>query len=306
MIVADPDTFVYPTCIEFAVQLPVPTPDGVKTPVGLIVPPVAAQLTAELYAPVPWTVALQVEVCAVVIDVGEAETVTEVTTGGGAATVTDEDPVTFVYPLCVEVAVTVAEPTPDGVNSPAELTVPPVADQLTAELKAPVPITVAVQAAVCVVVIEIGIHATATDVIVGGGAVTPIVADPDTFVYPTCIELAVQLPVPTPDGVKTPVGLIVPPVPAQLTAELYAPVPWTVALQVEVCAVVIDVGEAETVTEVTTGGGAATVTDDDPVRFVYPLCVEVAVITAVPTPDGVNTPEGLIVPPVADQLTTEL
>ena len=53
VIVADPDTFVYPLCAEFAMQVPVPTPDGVNTPEEVIVPPVAVQVTPELYAPVP-------------------------------------------------------------------------------------------------------------------------------------------------------------------------------------------------------------------------------------------------------------
>jgi hypothetical protein len=35
-------------------------------------------------------------------------------------------------------------------------------------------------------------------------------------------------------------------------------------------------------------------------------CVEVAVMVAVPVPLGVNTPAGVIVPPVADQVTAEL
>jgi hypothetical protein len=55
---------------------------------------------------------------------------------------------------------------------------------------------------------------------VGGVAVTAIDAEPDTFVYPACAEWAVQVPVPTPDGVNTPEGVIVPPVAVQVTAEL--------------------------------------------------------------------------------------
>jgi hypothetical protein len=38
-------------------HVPVPAPDGVKIPDCVIVPPVAVQLTAALYAPVPVTVA---------------------------------------------------------------------------------------------------------------------------------------------------------------------------------------------------------------------------------------------------------
>jgi hypothetical protein len=53
VICADPDIFVYPACVEFAMQLPVPTPDGVNTPEEVIVPPVALQVMPVLNAPVP-------------------------------------------------------------------------------------------------------------------------------------------------------------------------------------------------------------------------------------------------------------
>lgn len=69
---------------------------------------------------------------------------------------------------------------------------------------------------------EAGVATTATlvTVTVGDEAVTVIGAEPDMLVYPACVELAVQVPVPTPDGVKTPVGVIVPPVAVHVTAEL--------------------------------------------------------------------------------------
>ena len=60
-------------------QLPVPVPDGVKTPPAVIVPPVAVHVTALLKVPVPDTVAEQVEVCAVVMEDGIAATATPVT-----------------------------------------------------------------------------------------------------------------------------------------------------------------------------------------------------------------------------------
>ena len=84
------------------------------------------------------------------------------------------------------------------------------------------PVTVAAQVAVCAVVMDAGVARTATlvTVTVGGVAVTAIDAEPDTFVYPACAEWAVQVPVPTPDGVNTPEGVIVPPVAVQVTAEL--------------------------------------------------------------------------------------
>jgi hypothetical protein len=82
-----------------------------------------------------------------------------------------------------------------------------------------------VHVAVCAVVIDAGEAVTVTDVTVAGTGLTVIVADPDTFVYPACAEFAMQLPVPTPDGVNTPEEVIVPPVALQVTLELYAPVP---------------------------------------------------------------------------------
>ena len=73
--------------------------------------------------------------------------------------------------------------------------------------------------------IDDGLHEIETPVTVGAGGLTVIVAVPDTFVYPACAEFAMQLPVPTPDGVNTPEEVIVPPVALQVTLELYAPVP---------------------------------------------------------------------------------
>jgi hypothetical protein len=49
------------SCAEVAVMVAVPEAAGVKTPEDVIVPSVAAQVTAELYAPVPCTVAEQVD-----------------------------------------------------------------------------------------------------------------------------------------------------------------------------------------------------------------------------------------------------
>ena len=73
--------------------------------------------------------------------------------------------------------------------------------------------------------IEVGEADAVTDATVTGTGLTVMVADPDTFVYPACAEFAMQLPVPTPDGVNTPEEVIVPPVALQVTLELYAPVP---------------------------------------------------------------------------------
>jgi hypothetical protein len=82
---------------------------------------------------VPLTVAEQVLVCDAMIEDGEHETVTEVMVDVAAKPTT-----TLLVPdlvvSCVEVAVMVAVPVPLGVNTPAELILPPDADQVTAEL----------------------------------------------------------------------------------------------------------------------------------------------------------------------------
>lgn len=57
-------------------QLPVPVPEGVNTPPAVMVPPVAVHVTALLIDPVPVTVAEHVEVCAVVMEDGAANTLT--------------------------------------------------------------------------------------------------------------------------------------------------------------------------------------------------------------------------------------
>jgi hypothetical protein len=76
------------------------------------------------------------------------------------------------------------------------------------------------------------------------------------------------------------------------------------AVQVLVCAVEIEAGRQETLTEVMVGATAETITLVEPVLDVF--WVEVAVMLAVPTPDGVKTPPALMVPPVAAHVTAEL
>jgi len=123
----------------------VPVPVGVKTPEVVIVPSDAVQETAELYDPVPCTVAEQVDVCVVRIEAGEQIAKTEVIVDG-AVTVTVALP-DFVE-SCADVAVIVAVPAPVGVKTPALLTVPMLVgltDHVTDELKFPVPLTVGVQ-----------------------------------------------------------------------------------------------------------------------------------------------------------------
>jgi hypothetical protein len=80
---------------------------------------------------VPVTVGVQVDVCVVKMDVGEQTTETEVIVGGTTTVICAEPDLVESW---VDVAVMVAVPAPEGVNTPADVAVPPVADQLTAEL----------------------------------------------------------------------------------------------------------------------------------------------------------------------------
>jgi hypothetical protein len=140
--------------------------------------------------------------------------------------------------------------------------------------------------------------------VIVGGILTTTVAVPDCAV--SCTEVAVTIAVPALAGVKTPfpstdpipTGLI-----DQVTAELYAPVPWTLAEHAEVWVVRMDARAQATETEViATGTVAVTVASPDLVAS----WAEVAVIVAVPAAVGVKTPEEVMVPPVADQVTAEL
>ena len=85
---------------------------------------------------------VHVDVWVVRIEAGEQTTDTAVIVTG-MVTVTVDDP--DLVESCVEVAVIVAVPAPAGVKTPADVIVPPLAVQLTAELKLPVPVTLAVQ-----------------------------------------------------------------------------------------------------------------------------------------------------------------
>ena len=73
-------------------------------------------------------------------------------------------------------------PVPDGVNTPPAVIVPPVAVQVTAVLKAPVPETVAEHVEVCAVVIDDGTAATVIPVTVADGEETAIFAEPEMLV----------------------------------------------------------------------------------------------------------------------------
>jgi hypothetical protein len=110
----------------------------------------------------------------------------------------------------VDIAVMVAVPGADGVNTPVLLTAPilvGLTDQVTVVLKFPVPATVGVQTDVSVVRMDVGEQTTETVVIVGG-TVTVTVADPD--MVESCVDIAVTVAVPAPVGVKTPALLTEP------------------------------------------------------------------------------------------------
>jgi hypothetical protein len=210
---ADPDLVA--SWVDVAVIVAVPAPEGVKTPDELMVPPVAAQVTAELNVPVPCTVAVQVEVCVIRMADGEQSTETEVIAGVAVA-VTSADPDSVVSWL--DVAVMVAAPAPLGMKTPDALIVPPVAAQVTAELNAPVPCTVAAQVDVCVIRMAAGEQSTETDVIADCWPLTATVALPD--LVESCVEVAVMVAMPAAVGMKAPDESIVPPVAAQVTAVL--------------------------------------------------------------------------------------
>jgi hypothetical protein len=143
-------------------------------------------------------------------------------------------------------------------------------------------------------------------VTVGGAFVTLMDAEPEKFVNPACVDVALQVPVPVPDGVKTPPWVMVPPVAVHVTPELNAPVPLTVATQVEVCELFMVDGLATTAIPVTVTGTTVDVTIMDAEPDFVLSCVEVALQVPVPVPDGVNTPACVIVPPVADHVTEVL
>jgi hypothetical protein len=135
------------SCVEVAVMVTVTggVPAGVNvTPVpeatadeALKVPfavGLTDKLTVFVKAPVPVTVGVHVEVCVDVIDDGEHTSETPVMVGEAAATAMLAVPDMFVYPTAAELALQVAVPAPEGVNTPPEVMVPPVAVQVTALL----------------------------------------------------------------------------------------------------------------------------------------------------------------------------
>ncbi|HEX6495448.1 MAG TPA: hypothetical protein VF018_08195 [Acidobacteriaceae bacterium] len=106
-----------------------------------------------------------------------------------------------------------------AVKSPAELTVPALADQVTAELKFPVPFTIAAHCEVAPLFIVAGLHAAETDAIVEEDACTFTAVLPD--ITGSCVLVAIKVTLPTEAGaVNTPLVFTVPALADQLTAEL--------------------------------------------------------------------------------------
>lgn len=122
----------------------------------------------------------------------------------------------------VLVAVTVTDPAaPGAVNKPLESIMPPLAVQLTVELKLPVPCTVAVHCEVAFVGIVDGLHATPTEEIFGGldPIATITVAVPDLL--ESSVLVAVTVTVAAEFGaVRTPLALMDPLLAVHVTVEL--------------------------------------------------------------------------------------
>jgi hypothetical protein len=124
---------------------------------------------------------VHVDACEVVIEPGLQLTATPVIIEAAFTA-------TLAFPAFVlsstEVATIEAVPDPLGVNTPELLTVPAIdglTDQVTAELKLPVPVTFAVHADVCVFKMALGEHETVTDETLDADP-TATVAAPDFVV----------------------------------------------------------------------------------------------------------------------------
>jgi hypothetical protein len=123
---------------------------------------------------------------------------------------------------CVLVAVTVTDPVELGaVNNPLPLIVPPLAVHVTAELKLPVPCTVALHCDIALGAIVEGLHATDTEEIDGGlGAIATItVAVPDLFVSSMLVAVTVTVAAEL-GAVRSPLALIDPLLAVHVTIEL--------------------------------------------------------------------------------------
>jgi hypothetical protein len=183
----------------------------------------------------------------VVEEAETGETVTEVTVEG-AVTLTVAEPDFVLSALLV--AVTVSVPACAGaVYSPAEVMVPKAAFQVTEVLEV-VPLTVAVNGSVPLVVEEAEAGETVTEVTVGG-ELTVTVAEPDFVLSALLVAVTVSVPA-CAGAVYNPAEVTVPKVAFQAT-EVSEAVPLTVAVNESVPLVGEAAVAGETVTEVTVG-----------------------------------------------------
>ena len=175
MIVAVPDFVLSWVLVAVMVTFPA-TPGAMRTPAEVMEPALADQVTAELYDPVPCTVAVHcAEAPALTVDLLQL-TETEVMEDGVPVveTGTMAEPLTLGFSVLV--AVTVTFPAVAGaVKMPVWATEPALADQVTAELYDPVPCTVAVHCVVAPALTVEGLQLTETEVTVGPwGEVEPM------------------------------------------------------------------------------------------------------------------------------------
>jgi hypothetical protein len=105
------------------------------------------------------------------------------------------------------------------VKRPSELIVPAVTDQLTAELKLPVPLTVAAHCEFAFRLTVDGLHATWTDVMPEDDCCTVMDVLPDLLGFWVLVAVTVTGPV-LAGAVKTPLELTVPLLADHMTAEL--------------------------------------------------------------------------------------
>lgn len=126
------------SCRLVAVIVTAPAIAGaVKLPLALMLPSLADHVTPGLKLPVPCTVAAHCDVplaALTVVGLQVIETEVTVVGGEGGAACTVRVAVPDLLASCVLVAVTVTLAADAGaVNNPADVIVPPVADQFTAE-----------------------------------------------------------------------------------------------------------------------------------------------------------------------------
>lgn len=222
--------------------------------------------------------------------------------GGGAVTVTAACADLEVSAALVAVTEKLVPALLPAVNSPAEETVPPVADQVTAVLLEPVTVAVNCWFAPSITVAEDGAMETLT---CGGGGAAVIVtaACADFEVSAALVDVTEKLVPAVVPAVNKPAEEIVPPVAVQVTAVLLDPV--TVAVNCCFAPVASDteVGLSETLTCDGAAVMATTACADLEVSAALVAVTEKLVPAVLP---AVNKPAEEIVPPVAVHVTAVL